>query len=59
MNDLAATPEQLASSVAKEKTEAQRHEYWQWALAAMLLFVIIETVLAAKGSRSFEPISAS
>ena len=59
MNDLAATPEQLASSVAKEKTEAQRHEYWQWALAAMLLFVIIETFLAAKGSRSGELITAS
>jgi hypothetical protein len=59
MNDLAATPEQLASSVAKEKTEAQRHEYWQWALAAMLLFVIIETFLAAKGSRTGELITAS
>lgn len=59
MNDLAATPEQLASSVAKEKPEAQRHEYWQWALAAMLLFVIIETFLAAKGSRTGELITAS
>lgn len=59
MNDLVATPEQLAAAVATEKTEAHRHEYWQWALAAMLLFVIIETVLAAKGSRSVEPITAS
>jgi len=59
MNDLVATPEQLAVAVATEKTEAHRHEYWQWALAAMLLFVIIETVLAAKGSRSVEPITAS
>lgn len=58
MNDLEITPELLASDAA-EKTEAHRHEYWQWALATMLLFVIIETVLAAKGSRSVEPITGS
>ena len=59
MSDLVVSSEQLALTGSKEKTEVHRHEYWQWALAAMLLFVIIETVLAAKGSRSFEPISAS
>ncbi|MDP6679744.1 MAG: hypothetical protein QGG72_12695, partial [Verrucomicrobiota bacterium] len=39
-----------------QKTEPLRREYWQWALAAVLLFVTLETVLAAKGSRSAEPV---
>ena len=41
---------------AAQKTETHRREYWQWALAAVLLFVTLETVLAAKGSRSAEPV---
>jgi hypothetical protein len=41
---------------AAKKTETHRREYWQWALAAVLLFVTLETVLAAKGSRSGEPV---
>jgi len=44
----------LAVESAK-KTETHRREYWQWALAAVLLFVTLETVLAAKGSRTAEP----
>ena len=40
---------------APKKTETHRREYWQWALAAVLLFVTLETVLAAKGSRTAEP----
>ncbi|MBC8243691.1 MAG: BatA domain-containing protein [Verrucomicrobia bacterium] len=42
---------------AAKKTETHRLEYWQWALAAVLLFVTLETVLAAKGSRSAEPVT--
>ena len=48
-----ATP---AVAGAPKKAEALRREYWQWALAAMLLFVTLETVLAAKGSRATEPV---
>ena len=44
------------TAVSAKKTAAHRREYWQWALAAMLLFVTLETVLAAKGSRSAEPV---
>ena len=53
MSAPAAAP--LAVEVAK-KTETHRREYWQWALAAVLLFVTLETVLAAKGSRTAEPV---
>jgi len=52
MSAPAAAP--LAVEAAK-KTETHRLEYWQWALAAVLLFVTLETVLAAKGSRTAEP----
>ena len=52
MSAPAAAP--LAVEAAK-KTETHRREYWQWALAAVLLFVTLETVLAAKGSRTAEP----
>lgn len=52
MSTQAAAP--LAVESAK-KTETHRREYWQWALAAVLLFVTLETVLAAKGSRTAEP----
>ena len=52
MSTPAAAP--LAVESAK-KTETHRREYWQWALAAVLLFVTLETVLAAKGSRTAEP----
>ena len=52
MSAPAAAP--LAIEAAK-KTETHRLEYWQWALAAVLLFVTLETVLAAKGSRTAEP----
>ena len=52
MSAPAAAP--LAVEAAK-KTETHRLEYWQWALAAVLLFVTLETVLAAKGSRTPEP----
>ena len=52
MSTPAAAP--LAVEAAK-KTETHRREYWQWALAAVLLFVTLETVLAAKGSRTAEP----
>ena len=41
---------------AAKKTETHRREYWRWALAAVLLFVTLETVLAAKGSRTAEPV---
>jgi hypothetical protein len=44
------------TAVSAKKTAAHRREYWQWALAAMLLFVTLETVLAAKGSRPAEPV---
>ncbi len=53
MSAPAAAP--LAVEAAK-KTETHRREYWQWALAAVLLFVTLETVLAAKGSRTAEPV---
>jgi len=53
MSAPAAAP--LAVESAK-KTETHRREYWQWALAAVLLFVTLETVLAAKGSRTAEPV---
>ena len=50
--------QEVASAVIKsaKKTETHRREYWQWALATVLLFVTLETVLAAKGSRSAEPL---
>ncbi len=53
MSSPAASP--LAVEAAKKK-ETHRREYWQWALAAVLLFVTLETVLAAKGSRTAEPV---
>ena len=60
MDEAAALPGQLAADAeTMEKTEANRLEYWQWALAAVLLFVTLETVLAAKGSRSAEPVMTS
>ena len=60
MDEAVASPGQLAADAATmEKTEANRLEYWQWALAAVLLFVTLETVLAAKGSRSTEPVMTS
>ncbi|MEE2947517.1 MAG: BatA domain-containing protein [Verrucomicrobiota bacterium] len=39
-----------------KKSRTHRREYWQWALAAVLLFVTLETVLAAMSSRSAEPV---
>ena len=57
MDEAVASPGQLAADA--EKTEANRREYWQWALAAVLLFVTLETALAARGSRSAEPIMTS
>ena len=63
MDEAVASPGQLAADAADaadaEKTEANRREYWQWALAAVLLFVTLETALAARGSRSAEPIMTS
>ena len=60
MDEAVASPGQLASDTAtEEKTEANRREYWQWALAAVLLFVTLETALAALGSRSAEPVMTS
>jgi len=57
MTDPVASPGEIAeAAAAAEKTEAHRREYWQWALAAVLLFVTLETVLAARGSRSAEPV---
>ena len=38
MDEAVASPGQLAADVATaEKTEANRREYWQWALLAVLL----------------------
>ena len=60
MDEAVASPGQLAAdTVTMEKTEANRLEYWQWALATVLLFVTLETVLAAKGSRSTESVMTS
>ncbi|HBV31216.1 MAG TPA: hypothetical protein DEB49_02090, partial [Verrucomicrobiales bacterium] len=60
MDEAVASPGQLAADVATaEKTEANRREYWQWALLAVLLFVTLETVLAARGSRAAEPVMTS
>ncbi len=60
MDEAVASPGQLAADTAtEEKTEANRREYWQWALAAVLLFVTLETALAALGSRSAEPVMTS
>lgn len=59
MSDFVSSTEEITATAEREKTEAQRYEYWQWALAIMLLFVIIETVLAAKGSRLAEPVTTS
>jgi hypothetical protein len=57
MTALVASPGEIAAAAAAaEKTEAYRREYWQWALAAVLLFVTLETVLAARGSRPAEPV---
>jgi hypothetical protein len=57
MTDPVASPGEIAAAAAAaEKTEAYRREYWQWALAAVLLFVTLETVLAARGSRPAEPV---
>ncbi|MDP6794493.1 MAG: BatA domain-containing protein [Verrucomicrobiota bacterium] len=56
MTDPVASPGEISAAVAAEKTEAHRREYWQWALAAVLLFVTLETVLAARGSRPAEPV---
>ena len=56
MTDSVASPGEIAAAAAAEKTEAHRREYWQWALAAVLLFVTLETVLAARGSRPAEPV---
>ncbi len=57
MTDPVASPGEIAeAAAAAEKTEAHRREYWQWALAAVLLFVTLETVLAARGSRPAEPV---
>jgi len=53
---MSASATALVTAVSAKKTEAHRREYWQWALAAMLLFVTLETVLAAKGSRPAEPV---
>ena len=60
MDEAVASPGQLAADAATaEKTEANRREYWQWALLAVLLFVTLETVLAARGSRAAEPVMTS
>ena len=56
MTDSVASPGEIAAAAAAEKTEAHRREYWQWALAAVLLFVTLETVLAARGSQPAEPV---
>jgi hypothetical protein len=57
MTDPVADSGEIAAvAAAAEKTEVHRREYWQWALAAVLLFVTLETVLAARGSRSAEPV---
>ena len=57
MTDPVASPAEIAAAAASvEKTEVHRREYWQWALAAVLLFVTLETALAAKGSRAAEPV---
>ena len=53
MSASAAAPAVIGAS---KKTQTHRREYWQWALAAVLLFVTLETVLAAMGSRSAEPV---
>ena len=53
---VAFSGEIAAAADAAEKTEAHRREYWQWALAAVLLFVTLETVLAARGSQPAEPV---
>jgi hypothetical protein len=57
LTDSVASPGEITTVAATaEKTEAHRREYWQWALAAVLLFVTLETVLAARGSRPAEPV---
>ena len=56
MSGSVASPGDIAAAAAVGKTEAHRREYWQWALAAVLLFVTLETVLAAWGSRPAEPV---
>ena len=57
MTDPVASPGEIAAATTTaEKTAAHRREYWQWALAAVLLFVTLETVLAARGSRPAEPV---
>ena len=56
MSDFVSSTEEITATAEREKTEAQRYEYWQWALAAVLLFVTLETVLAARGSQPAEPV---